>query len=203
MDSRGEASAERDEPDPPAAFVDDRIDLEAAVGGDVAAFDALYQRHVHVVYRHAYSLLGSRREAEEVAQDVFVTLWSKLPSVRIVDRSLLPWLLVTCRHGASNLRRRNALRAHAPLEDADGAPLDDSMLDRLVQVEELDWVLRAVGELTPTDRRIVELCLFEGRDYRDAAAQLGLSVGAITKRIHRTRTRLREQRSLNEREAST
>src|SRR6478736_1944063 len=93
------------DPGDPSGFADDRIDLDAAARGDAEAFHAIYQRHVTVVYRHAFSLLGTRREAEEIAQDVFVTLWNKISSVRIVDRSLLPWLLTTSRYLCLNRRR--------------------------------------------------------------------------------------------------
>lgn len=139
-------------------------------------------------------------DADDLVQETFLTAWRKLADIRLVGDSLLPRLIVTCRNGASNLRRSKAIRAHASLGEADGG-VEDGTLERLQHVEELEWVFRAVDELGATDRRIVELCLYEGRDYHEAAALLGLSVGALTQRIRRTRTRLRAQRSATEREA--
>jgi len=193
MDSRGEASAERDEPDPPAAFVDDRVDLEAAVGGDVAAFDALYQRHVHVVYRHAYSLLGSRREAEEVAQDVFVTLWSKLPSVRIVDRSLLPWLLTTSRYHCLNRRRAAArLAARTQAGGLVALPPDPlSVEDRVRHRALREAIDDALAQLSDDDYTVYLLCIEEGLTYQEASLQMGVSHGAVRNRLSRLRAGLR------------
>ena len=49
------------------------------------------------------------------------------------------------------------------------------------------------------DQRIVELCLYEGRSYKEAALQLGLSVSSVTKRVERTRSRLRLMRNDSDR----
>jgi DNA-directed RNA polymerase specialized sigma24 family protein len=68
--------------------------------------------------------------------------------------------------------------------------------------DELDWVMTEVRKLGETDQRIVELCLFEGRSYKEAALQLGLSVSGVTKRVERTRTRLRAQRDQSNRDQS-
>jgi RNA polymerase sigma-70 factor (ECF subfamily) len=51
-----------------------------------------------------------------------------------------------------------------------------------------------VRELGDIDQRIVELCLYEGRSYKEAALQLGLSVAGVTKRVERTRAKLRRLR---------
>ncbi len=193
MESRRDASAAGDLPDGASGFVDDRVDLEAAVRGDVHAFDALYQRHVSVVYRHAYSLLGSRREAEEVAQDVFVTLWSKLPSVRIVDRSLLPWLLTTSRYHCLN-RRRSAARRSARLHAGglvalppDPMSVEDRVRNRALR-EALD---DALAGLSDDDYTVYLLCIEEGLTYQQASLQMGVSHGAVRNRLARLRAGLR------------
>lgn len=176
--------------------------IKRSLRRDQSAFAELFDRHGRAVFRYAYGLTHDVADADDLVQDTFLAAWRKLAETRLVGESLLPWLIVTCRNNASNLRRSKAVRAHAPLEEADGSTGEDSTLDRVQHIEELSWVFKAVNELNATDRRIVELCLYEGRDYHEAAALLGLSVGVLTKRIHRTRTRLREQRSFHEREAS-
>lgn len=176
--------------------------IKRSLRRDQSAFAELFDRHGRAVFRYAYGLTHDIGDADDLVQETFITAWRKLAEIRLVGDSLLPWLIVTCRNNASNLRRSKAIRAHAPLEEADGSPVEDHTLERMQHVEELTWVFRAVNELSDTDRRIVELCLYEGRDYHEAAALLGLSVGVLTKRIHRTRTRLREQRGFHEREAS-
>lgn len=193
MDVGREARTPGELPDEPLHFVDDRIDLEAAAHGDTAAFDALYERHIPVVYRHAYSLMGSRREAEEIAQDVFVTLFSKIATVRIVDRSLLPWLLTTSRYLCLN-RRRAAARHNARTHvdglvalPADPMSVEDRVRNRALR-EAID---DALAQLSDEDYTVYLLCIEEGLSYQEASLQMGVSHGAIRNRLSRLRAALR------------
>ncbi|HWH97332.1 MAG TPA: sigma-70 family RNA polymerase sigma factor [Pseudolysinimonas sp.] len=180
-------------PDEPPNFVDDRVDLEAAARGDAAAFDALYRRHVTIVYRHAYSLLGTRREAEEIAQDVFVTLWGKISTVRIVDRSLLPWLLTTSRYLCLNRRRtlaRNNARSH--MDGLAALPPDSMSVEDRVRHRALREAIEdALAALSDEDYTVYLLCIEEGLSYQQASLSMGVSHGAVRNRLARLRAGLR------------
>lgn len=182
-----------DPPDPPSGLADDRVDLESALRGDRAAFDAIYRRHVTVVYRHAYSLLGTRREAEEAAQDVFVTLWTKLSSVRIVDRSLLPWLLTTSRYVCMN--RRRAIARHNSRLNHDGLaalpPDSMSVEDRARHRQLREAIEDALAKLSDEDYTVYLLCIEEGLSYREASLTMGVTHGAVRNRLARLRAGLR------------
>jgi RNA polymerase sigma-70 factor (ECF subfamily) len=177
--------------------------IRRSIRHDHAAFAELFDRHGKALFRYAFALTHDADDAQDLVQETFMTAWRRLADIHLVGDSMLPWLIVACRNHGANLQRSKAVRASAPIEDADGAGAGDGTLDRLQHAEELAWIQQAIDGLGETDRRIAELCLHEGLDYRAAAAQLGLSVSVITKRIHRTRTRLREERSLRDREAST
>ena len=58
--------------------------------------------------------------------------------------------------------------------------------------EQLRWVRDEIAALPDTDRRICELCLLQGYSYAEAAQLLGLSVGAVTQRVSRSRRRLKK-----------
>lgn len=193
MVERAERREAAGDADDPRAFADDRVDLDAAAHGDSAAFDALYQRHVSVVYRHAYSLLGTRREAEEVAQDVFVTLWSKIATVRIVDRSLLPWLLTTSRYLCLN--RRRAAARHNARTHVDGLvalpPDSMSVEDRVRNRALREAIDDALAQLSDEDYTVYLLCIEEGLSYQQASLTMGVSHGAVRNRLARLRAGLR------------
>lgn len=180
-------------PGPAVPLIDDRADLEAAARGDRAAFEAIYARHVSVVYRHAYSLLGTRQDAEEAVQDVFVTMWGKVGGIRIVDRSVLPWLLATSRFVCLN--RRRALARQNARQHRDGLvglppdPLsvEDRAHTRLLR-EAIDDAVRGLSD---EDYRLYALCLEEGLSYEEAAAAMGVSHGAVRNRLSRLRAGLR------------
>jgi RNA polymerase sigma factor (sigma-70 family) len=172
--------------------VDDATLLTLVGGGDNSALAELFDRHAPAVTRYAWSLATSRFDAEELVQDTFVTLWSSAQRVRI-NASALPWLLVTCRNHARNMARKRARENTAVIRDDDVAPGDSGAAR-----DELRWVMAEISRLDPIDQRVCELCLIEGRPYKEAAALLGTSVGAIKQRVSRVRTRLRKVAFENE-----
>jgi RNA polymerase sigma factor (sigma-70 family) len=172
--------------------------LVRAQTGDRIAFADLYDRHVRPVYWQAYSVMRDAGEAEDVTQDVFVTTWRRIRTITPVDGSVLPWLLVTARYTALNAHRRAARRVSQQLDDTAGDA--DSSVEREVEAAlvraEID---KAVAALSPTDRRLYELCVDGDRTYQQAARELGVSHAVVRNRLHRLRTRLRaDLRSMRE-----
>ncbi|MDO9397166.1 MAG: sigma-70 family RNA polymerase sigma factor [Herbiconiux sp.] len=165
----------------------DAVLLEAAGAGDGRALSTLYDRYAPAVTRYAWALAADRHDVEEILQDTFVTLWRSARRIRLVDSSALPWLLVTCRNHALNLQRKRSRHRSVPLPDELGAAADHSDA-----ADQLRWVLAEIGRLDPIDQRVCELCLIEGRPYKEVAALLETSVGAVKQRVARSRARLRK-----------
>jgi RNA polymerase sigma-70 factor (ECF subfamily) len=174
--------------------------IARSIARDARAFGDLFDRHSTAVYRFAYSLTHDNTEAQEVVQETFVTAWKRLADIRLAGDSMLPWLIVTARHHAQALRRTRLRDRTLPLDEHIRAKGDPASAVDESDREELEWVFEAVRKLTDTDQRIVELCLYEGRTYKEAALQLGLSVAGVTKRVERTRTRLRQLRDIERKE---
>ncbi len=86
-----------------------------AAGGDGEAFGRLFDAHHARVHRHAARLAGSTHDAEDVLAAAFLELWRQRERVRVVDGSVLPWLLVTTTNLALNQRRW--LRRHRAFLD--------------------------------------------------------------------------------------
>lgn len=177
-------SASSDEPLSDAAL------LARARHGDTVAFGALFDRHVTAVYWQAHQVVGDPVEAEDVCQDTFVTAWRRIGDISIVDRSVLPWLMVTARYTALNAGRRRArLRSvaldHEPT-DPSGGPADH--VDEAAVAAAID---AAVARLSPVDQRLFELCVDGDLTYEQAAAELGVSHAAVRNRVSRLRARLR------------
>src|SRR5688500_3305340 len=78
---------------------------ERALSGEGAAYAALFRKHEDRVYRRALSVVGDVHGAEDIASVAFFELWRKRQSVRVVNGSVLPWLLVTTVNLARNQRR--------------------------------------------------------------------------------------------------
>ncbi|HEY1531365.1 MAG TPA: RNA polymerase sigma factor [Galbitalea sp.] len=169
-----------DEPHP------DDLDVVRGVQiGDVAAFETVYLRHATVVMRYAYGRLRDRSLAEDVLQQTFLTVWAKRSRAVIVDRSLLPWILAITGNHIRNAARQSRRRETLTLAEVDAGPADDPF--------SLIAITAALATLSDVDRRVCELCLAEGHTYGSAARELGLTEGAVRKRLQRARTRLQTQ----------
>jgi RNA polymerase sigma-70 factor (ECF subfamily) len=165
----------------------DRALTRRVASGDRAALAEAFDRFAPMLTRYAWALAASRPDVEELVQDTFLTFWQKSETLDLPTGSLLPWLLVVCRNHARNLVRKRTRNAVVELPaELPGVP------DVNEAREQLRWVLAEIAALPVIDRRICELCLLEGRSYSEAATALGLSVGAVTQRVARSRVRLKK-----------
>lgn len=167
----------------------DSVLLRRAQRGDKDAFGELYDRHIRAVYWQAHSIVRDAAQAEDVAQDTFITMWRKRETITPVDSSVLPWLLTTSRYTALNALRSAQRRG----TDA----LDDQTPD-LRDVEkdvEAHWaaaeISQAVAALSPIDQQVYELCIEQELTYEQAARALGINHGSVRNRLSRIRSRLR------------
>ncbi|GAA1419113.1 RNA polymerase sigma factor [Agrococcus citreus] len=177
------------------AGVDDRELLARLRHDDEHALTTIFRRYQRPVYWGSFSVLRSRAEAEEIAGDVFLTLWRKRQDVEIAAASLLPWLLVTARNLSLNrsrsVNRRREQRITEP-EDQLPAPGTDPA-EQLLR-SELEQALQAIAAvMAEPDRSIYQLCLVDELTYKEAAYKLGLTHGAVRNRLSRLRARLRTE----------
>ncbi|WP_254678001.1 RNA polymerase sigma factor [Agrococcus sp. SGAir0287] len=166
----------------------------AVVRGDGIAFATVFDRHGDRVWRHAWRIMQHRQDTEDVVSAAFAEAWRKRSSVRIVDDSLLPWLLITatnCARNASRGRRRlERLIAHIPRAD-DAPDAADVAGDRDEAETARTAVADALRALSPADASLIALVMLEDMPLADAARALGIGYGAAKTRIHRARGRMR------------
>ena len=155
--------------------------------GSELAFSTFYDRHSHAVLRYALRETSHAADAQELLQLTFITAWRKVSGIRIAEDSALPWLLVTCRNHALNLERAHRRHRTVPLHELAELPAEPADPH-----EGLGDLLDGLSQLSERDRELCRLCLVEGYSYREAAEQLGVSVGAVAKRLERARIRLRK-----------
>lgn len=172
-------------------MADDAELLRRAREGDTRALSALYGQYCRVVFARAFLETGSRADAEELMQDVFLLLWKKRRKIQFAGTSALPWLLVCTRHLSANRRRYNHRRATEtlPTDLQTGAGSEPEA--RAVRAQFMASIDASVARLDPTDQEILRLCAVEGLSYREAADALGISHGAVRNRLGRARAVLR------------
>jgi RNA polymerase sigma-70 factor (ECF subfamily) len=165
----------------------------AARGGDSAAFARVFDAHRDRVFGQALRLIREPHEAEDVTALVFFEAWRKRDSVRVVDGSILGWLLVTANNVVRNLararRRHHALldRLPKPENQADHA---DAVGERLDQDARDSQVRAALEQLSEMDQNIITRCVIEEYSTAEAAAVLGIPAGTVKSRLSRAKQRL-------------
>ena len=180
---------------------EDRRFVAALRRRDERAFNRLVLTYQDRVFQVIYRLLGSREEARDVAQEVFVTVFQRIESYR-GDGKLSTWIYRVAANHAKNrikyLARRHdrkrdcfedmlvqpscgRISADMPRPDQD---LDGRRLEAFVQ--------RALGLLDPDQREVVVLRDIEGLSYEEIAEIVEAGLGTVKSRLHRGRARLKE-----------
>jgi len=183
----------------PDAIVDPDADLvDRWQGGDEAAFEALVRRHQRRVFGLVLRMIGDRQEAEEVAQEAFLSLYRHGHRFRREAR-FSTFVYRVAANAALNRRRslgrkRAREEALARRQDA-GFDLPSSPRnpeDAASSTEVKERVEQALLELPPDLRAAVVLYDIEGQSYGDIAKALRIPEGTVKSRIHRARNALRK-----------
>jgi RNA polymerase sigma-70 factor (ECF subfamily) len=164
-------------------------------GGDRVAFDALARRHASSVVKLAAHILGNRAEADDVAQEAMLRVWTNAPRWKPVAR-FRTWLTRIVVNLCLDRKRR---APWLPIESA-GAVIDP-IPDAALQYETNDAERRlaaAIATLPPRQRAAIALTYSEGLSNAQTADILETSVSAVETLLSRAKTSLR--RALGERD---
>jgi RNA polymerase sigma-70 factor, ECF subfamily len=161
-------------------FLEDDL-LKLARKGNEAAFLELYQRHQGPVFRFALHMSGQVETAEEIVQEVFLSLLSA-NGFDVANGSLQGYLIGTARNMIRG-RMRQAWR----FVEAEPATLGGDLFDALSKEQELHDLHAAILSLPANYREVVALCDLEGMGYAQAASHLGCPLGTVRSRLHRAR----------------
>ena len=182
--------------------------LRLVMAGDEDAFTALYRRRQGGVYRFALQMSGSKTVAEDVTQEVFMTLIREAARYDAQRGTLAAYLYGVARNHV--LRRFERERIFIQFTDAseDGeevqAVADTDPLGDLTRNEMVEAVRAAVLALPAHYREVVVLCDLHEMSYAEAANVIGCAVGTVRSRLHRARALLVEKlRATNDGKASS
>jgi RNA polymerase sigma-70 factor (ECF subfamily) len=163
--------------------------------GDRAAFEQIFVEYAKVVYRYAVRLTGDWSEAEDVVSLTFLEAWRLRKKVHPDGESLQPWLLGIATNVLRN-RRRSARRhqdALTRLPRTESVPdFADELLARMVDSERLSTTRAALLRLSPGEREVFVLYVWEGLSHAAVAEALGVRPGTVRARLSRGRSRLRK-----------
>jgi RNA polymerase sigma-70 factor (ECF subfamily) len=164
--------------------------VEKAAAGDSSAFETLVNRHYTLVYRVAYKWCGVKENAEDITQEVFCKLASKIKNFR-GEADFKTWLYrVTVNTTKDFFRKSSRLAANqaAYLEDKKIADRK-TVANNPVSPEEL---YKALSRLPIKLKETVILVLSEGLSHKEAAKVLGCAETTVSWRIFKARGKLQK-----------
>jgi RNA polymerase sigma-70 factor, ECF subfamily len=170
--------------------------LQRAAQGDEEAFMLLYRQHQAKLYRYALRMIGSAWGAEEIVQDVFMTLMREPKKYDPGRGALGAFLFGVARNRVMKHLERRPREISLDERTEDGNGVGVVLQDRFTPAmwaekrERLEQVRAAVLDLPAEFREVVVLCELEEKSYEEAAQMIGCPIGTIRSRLHRGRALL-------------
>ncbi|HVZ75350.1 MAG TPA: sigma-70 family RNA polymerase sigma factor [Polyangia bacterium] len=174
---------------------------------DEQAFNEIVRLHGDKVFSLVYRMIGNRAEAEDIAQEVFVTVFKTIDGFR-GEAKFTTWLLRIAANQCKNRIKYLARRATDPDGLDEGGHAGDAATvaphvapltgqidgpDVLLEAAELDGLMqRAIADLDEEQRLLVVLRDVEEMSYDEIGDVTGLPEGTIKSRLHRARMAIKD-----------
>ena len=164
---------------------DDRL-MGLVADLDAAAFEVLYDRHAGAVYGLCHRIVRSAALADDVYQEVFLSVWR---SGGRYDRSLgsvRSWILSITHNRAIDQLRRSRRHDDRQVQDdalAERMPGRDSTDAQALRRIEADDAGRALGCLPDEQRAVIELSFYSGYSHTEIADKLHVPLGTVKGRM--------------------
>ena len=171
---------------------------------DERAFNEIVRTHGDKVFSLVYRMIGNRAEAEDLAQEVFVTVFKTVDGFR-GESKFSTWLLrIAANHCKNRIKYLSRRRTDATglddlaedkLFDMGRAPAHSHIdaPDVLLEAAELDGIMqKAIGLLEEEHRLLIVLRDVEELSYEEIGEVTGLPEGTIKSRLHRARMTIKE-----------
>ena len=164
--------------------------LQAIAGGDRAAFDRLSRRHLDRAYGVALRMTGSRADAQDVVQDVFLRLWQRPDAWRPGQAQFSTWLYRVVVNRCLDLKRRPKGTDLDSVEEPQDP--DANAEDSLLEAERNRALDGAVNQLPERQKAAIVLTYTAGLRNAEAASAIDISVKAFEALLVRAKRELRD-----------
>jgi RNA polymerase sigma-70 factor, ECF subfamily len=170
------------------------IDLLFALrDGQVNALGSLYDRYSRLVYGLAYKILGNSEEAEDITQEIFLTLWRR--DAYNPSRGSLSSFLMTMTRSRSIDKLRARSTKFRFIQRWQGVVKSETSVTPLEQAsigERSQLVRSALSQLPDAERLILEIAYYEGLSQSEIAARLNIPLGTVKSRSRQGLLKLRQ-----------
>lgn len=168
----------------------DEQDLLARIArADRSAFEALYDWYSHPVYSLALHMLRDAGVAQEVAQEVFLSIWRNAGDFDPHRGTGRSWILALAHHKTVDAVRRQRLRASESLDEESGSGMD--IAGEAIRRLDGARVRTALMAISPEQREAIALAYYGGYTQQEIARRLHIPLGTVKTRIRDGMLKLR------------
>jgi len=167
--------------------------LAAAGAGDRNALQTVYRLTATKLFAVCLRILGERSEAEDVLQEVYMTVWRKAAIFDPALSSPMTWLIAIARNRAiDHLRVRGQNRRMNPIEEAANLADDKPTAEVALQgAQEQARLQRCLDELADHERAALRGAFFDGNTYEELAERMKVPLGTMKSWIRRAMIKLK------------
>jgi RNA polymerase sigma-70 factor, ECF subfamily len=171
----------------------DRALLTAVAGGDLAAFDRLYEIYAQRVFHYVRTLAVSASLAEEIVGDTMMAVWKGAGTFAHTSR-VSTWILGIARHKAVDAKRR-AGRHHREVNLDGAADLphpQESAIEDIHRHDLASLMQRALVALSTEHQEILRLVFYEELPYEEIALLLSIPENTVKTRVYYAKQHLKQ-----------
>jgi RNA polymerase sigma factor (sigma-70 family) len=159
--------------------------VRATIAGDKNAYGTLYDRYAPLVRAACYDYARNVPDAQDLAQDVFLRAYARLPQLRQPE-SFGPWIISIARRRCNEWRRRKARHRDRQAEYDKVGPVTRETPDGWPEA-----LRRAIAQLPEKERLAMHVFYLQGNSRDDSCRIVGLSRSGFYRALDRGRHRLR------------
>jgi RNA polymerase sigma-70 factor, ECF subfamily len=170
------------------------IDILARISaGDTVALGELYDRYTPLMFPVALRIVGTREEAEDVMQEVWLQVWRTSSSYDVRRGPLPAWLLTITRTRALDRVRSGSARARREDQARNDAPVAVMPANHTEHASSREAVRRAFDKLEPHHRQVLELAYWQGLSQAEIAEKMKTPLGTVKSWTRQALLKLRER----------
>lgn len=180
----------KDMEQPKILVLDDDFSLiKRFINGEESIFGELVKRHKDKVRNIIYITLNNGDLVDDIAQEVFITIYRNLKNFRF-EAQFTTWIYrITINKCKDYLRKKNIRRIFLPLKDEEAEPVFESINE---DIDLKHFVRNAIAELPDKLRIPIVLKDLEGFSYQEIAESMQCEIGTVKSRIFRGREALKK-----------
>jgi RNA polymerase sigma-70 factor (ECF subfamily) len=169
---------------PPSPDTASDAELLAAIAGrDKAAFAVLFDRYAGRIKGFMMRSGASAQDADEIAQDVMVSIWRRASSFDPARAGAATWIFAIARNRRIDLIRRASRPAPDPEDPLFQPDPEPDGLDTLAQAEQEERVRAGLATLAPEQRAVLVAAFYEGLSQTEIAQAQNLPLGTVKSRF--------------------